>query len=75
MKNCFLNFLKKPLILLVALLFVFSMGVVIAQPSDGDMDEPDLPLDGGLSLLLAAGAALGGKKVYDMRKKKNKDQN
>ena len=27
-----------------------------------------IPLDGGISLLIAAGAALGGKKFYDFRK-------
>jgi hypothetical protein len=32
-----------------------------------DPDNP-LPLDGGLSLLLAAGAAYGGKKLVDQRK-------
>jgi hypothetical protein len=34
-----------------------------------DPDTP-LPLDGGLSLLLAAGAAYGGKKLADQRKSK-----
>lgn len=71
MKNRFLNFLKKPFTFLFILMFTLSVGVTIAQPADTDLDEPDTPLDGGLSLLLAAGAALGGKKVYDMRKKKN----
>jgi hypothetical protein len=28
-----------------------------------------IPLDGGISLLIAAGVALGGKKLYDFRKK------
>lgn len=28
-----------------------------------------IPLDGGISLLIAAGVALGGKKIYDFRKK------
>ncbi len=28
-----------------------------------------VPLDGGISLLIAAGVALGGKKIYDFRKK------
>jgi hypothetical protein len=28
-----------------------------------------IPLDGGISLLIAAGLALGGKKFYDFRKK------
>ncbi len=70
MKNSYLNFLKKPHTLLFILLLTFSVGISVAQPADTDLDEPDVPLDGGLSLLLAAGAALGGKKVYDMRKKK-----
>lgn len=28
-----------------------------------------IPLDGGISFLIAAGVALGGKKFYDFRKK------
>ncbi len=32
------------------------------------------PIDGGLSLLLAAGAAYGAKKVYDFRNKDNQEQ-
>lgn len=28
-----------------------------------------VPLDGGISILIAAGAALGGKKFYDFRRK------
>ena len=28
-----------------------------------------IPLDGGISLLIAAGVALGGKKFYDYKKK------
>jgi hypothetical protein len=28
------------------------------------------PIDGGVSLLIAAGAALGGKKAFDIKKKK-----
>lgn len=30
---------------------------------------PCMPIDGGISFLLAAGAALGAKKIYDSRKK------
>lgn len=29
-----------------------------------------IPLDGGISILIAAGAALGGKKLFDLKKKK-----
>ncbi len=30
---------------------------------------PCVPIDGGISLLVAAGLALGGKKAYDLHKK------
>lgn len=30
-----------------------------------------IPIDGGISILMAAGAALGAKKIYDSRKKKD----
>lgn len=40
--------------------------VVFAQP--GNPTNP-VPLDGGISLLIAAGAAFGAKKIYDARKK------
>lgn len=36
----------------------------------GGGQAPPVPIDGGISLLLAAGAALGGKKLYDMNKSK-----
>ena len=40
--------------------------VVYAQP--GNPSNP-VPLDAGLSILIAAGAAYGAKKVHDLRKK------
>ncbi len=36
--------------------------------SDGD---PDTPIDGGVSLLIAAGAAAGARKLYKNKKEKN----
>ena len=33
-------------------------------------DDPDLPIDGGVSILVAAGVAYGAKKIRDERKKK-----
>jgi hypothetical protein len=42
--------------------------LVQAQPDPGP--SPDVPIDGGLSILLAAGVAYGTKKVHDSRKKK-----
>ena len=38
-----------------------------AQPDPGG--DPDVPIDGGVSLLVAAGVAYGAKKAYDKRKK------
>jgi len=51
---------------------------LIAQPPDPGgggggpscFPPPCIPIDGGLSLLLVAGVAYGGKKVYDMNKGK-----
>ena len=41
-------------------------GVVMATGVGGS--PPCIPIDGGLSLLVAAGAVLGGKKAFDMRR-------
>ena len=45
----------------------------IAMPvmAQDDFDEPenDIPIDGGITLLLAAGAGYGAKKLRDNRKK------
>ncbi len=53
--------------LIIGLLF-FAQATMAQLPPDPPA-EP-VPIDGGLSLLLAAGAALGGKKVWDARKQK-----
>ena len=42
-----------------------------AVPCGGPYPPCPIPLDGGVSLLLFAGAAYGGKKIYDLTKKKN----
>ncbi|HCS20720.1 MAG TPA: hypothetical protein DIW47_09205 [Bacteroidetes bacterium] len=57
-----MNFMKK-LIILAA--FVGMGYVANAQPSN---PTPPVPLDGGISLLVAAGAAYGVKKFRDSRK-------
>lgn len=41
--------------------------LVMAQPGGG---PTPVPLDGGLSLLVIAGAGYGAKKLHDYRKKK-----
>ena len=34
---------------------------------------PSIPIDGGISVLIAAGAAFGAKKIYDKYKKSKED--
>lgn len=58
-------------ILLAAILLVFVLGYtpsLKAQPDPGS-DPDEIPIDGGLGLLIAAGVAYGAKKAYDKRKK------
>jgi hypothetical protein len=57
------NKMKKILSTLILTTLVL---VAFAQP--GNPNNP-VPLDGGISLLIAAGAAFGAKKIYDARKK------
>ncbi|MBI4931932.1 MAG: hypothetical protein HY841_14315 [Bacteroidetes bacterium] len=71
--------LKKilPLLFFSALFFFFAIDLHAAMgPPGPPMGPPpcwpppcSIPLDGGISLLIAAGAALGGKKIFDRRKK------
>ena len=62
--------------------YVFVMGMVMlasfVQPMKGtaqvldpgcDPSDPACPIDGGVSLLIAAGIGLGAKKAYDKKKK------
>jgi hypothetical protein len=62
------------LVTLIITLFLVSTVAVAQGDTGNDPDFPDVPLDGGLSLLLAAGVAFGGKKIYNYRKsnKENK---
>ncbi len=50
---------------------------VITVPTIASAQEPgggaDVPIDGGLSILLAAGVGYGVKKIRDERKKKSSD--
>lgn len=62
--------------------YVLSFGIVLmmslinplkmmAQPADPGCDplDPACPIDGGVSLLIAAGIGIGAKKAYNLRKK------
>lgn len=60
-----MNKINRISILVIALL-AFSQ-LATAQPTPPG-SPADVPIDGGLGLLLAAGAAFGGKKAWKARK-------
>ena len=55
----------------IVLMMILVAGPVLlqAQPSD-PQDAAGVPIDGGLGILLAAGAGYGVKKIREMRKSK-----
>ena len=61
-------------VLMIVLLMVGAPFLGFAQPVDPGCDplDPACPIDGGLSLLIAAGIGVGAKKAYDSRKKASK---
>lgn len=63
----------KQIALMVCLLAMPALTMALGPggPSDPGCDplDPACPIDGGLSLLIAAGVGLGAKKAYDSRKK------
>jgi hypothetical protein len=69
------NIFKKHLLIsLIALLVgVFNTAFAQNEPPDEEPPEPETPIDGGISLLLAAGAAYGAKKIHDFRKEEKKE--
>jgi len=61
--------LKISTIQLIVLAACFLVPCLLhAQPGFGD-DTDDVPIDGGLSLLVAAGVGYGAKKLREKRKK------
>jgi len=68
--------MKKHLITIIfsAALFLISTPSLFAQPGFDD-DVVDTPIDGGLSLLVAAGIGYGVKQMKDARKKKQNSEN
>jgi hypothetical protein len=64
--------MKKSIILLILIFVFFCITPLVAQitdPGDDPVTEGGMPIDGGLTLLLAAGAIYGAKKVKDSRNK------
>ena len=73
---------KRGILLSAILLSLFITSVVLADPPAPPGGSPIggggtpvcAPIDGGLSILLAIGAAYGGKKLYHARKEKHEDE-
>ena len=59
-------------VLLINLLQPLKSGAQVSDPGCDPLD-PACPIDGGVSLLIAAGIGLGAKKAYDQKKKKTSD--
>lgn len=60
----------KIFITFLMILVILSLPTIVqGQPDPGG--DVDVPIDGGLSILLAAGVAYGAKKIHDSRKKKS----
>jgi hypothetical protein len=55
---------------LVTMITAFPFFVMAQDPGGG----PDAPIDGGLSVLIAAGAAYGVKKYRDHKKQQHEDK-
>lgn len=53
----------------VSLIFLAIPAFLMAQPGDPGGDPDGIPIDGGVSLLAAAGIGYGVKKLIDHRKK------
>jgi hypothetical protein len=55
----------------IKLMILIPLFVLYANAQPGDPGgDPDIPIDGGVSILLAAGALFGMKKIYDVTKRK-----
>ena len=66
---------NKNIILITGLLLVVVCILPFFAMAQDPGGGPDVPIDGGLSLLLAAGAAYGVKKYREGRKKDEVDKN
>ena len=69
--NC-INMKTRSIYFLITLFITLFLPMLsIAQGGGLPAAPADVPIDGGLSLLLAAGVGYGVKKIRDERKKKN----
>lgn len=61
--------LKKKLVVFVACMGISTVALC-GPPNNWQKDDVIIPLDGGVSILIAAGVAYGAKKYRDFRKNK-----
>lgn len=77
MKNNLTKLNIAQLVKVIGFLFFFliiTAVVVKAQPPDPGTD-PNAPIDGGLSLLIAAGVGYGAKKIREKKKQQEEEAN
>ncbi len=53
---------------------IFLVATILPVLAHAQGPDPDAPIDGGLSLLLAAGAGYGVKKYRDHKKKRQEEE-
>ena len=58
----------------ITLMMLICIAIPMITLAQGPNDPNDVPIDGGLSLLVAAGVAYGAKKYRNARKAKNHDE-
>jgi len=69
MKKFLISFLFSIILTVSSMAQVDESDDLIGPPSGGAPEPGSVPVDGGLSLLLAAGAAYGGRRLYRKREK------
>ncbi len=85
MNNLYSTHSKKIISFFICLIFACTLEINAQTPEDpnppgpfdpggGEPSSGAVPVDGGLALLLAAGAGYGAKKAYDYRKNKVKSE-
>jgi len=62
-------------IALLSLAIVLLPLITFAQAGFGPTDVTDTPIDGGISLLIAAGIGYGGRKLYQKRANNRAEKN
>ena len=60
---------KKTIISIIALFIIMLLPMLVSAQDGVPADPENAPIDGGLSLLVAAGVGYGAKKLKEKRKK------